>query len=368
MTIVREQLERGVVRGDWFHRLDAERLQCDLCPRYCKLHEGQRGFCYVREARGGKMVLTSYGRAIGLTVDPVEKKPLHHFYPGTGALSFGTAGCNLGCQFCQNWEISKARDDHMLSSLAGPNRIADVAVEEGCTSVAFTYNDPIVFAEYAIDTARAAHDRGLKTIAVTNGYITPEARRAFFEHMDATNIDLKAFTERFYHHLCYAHLDPVLDTLQWVHRETDVWLEVTTLLIPGQNDSVDEISQLCDWFLDALGPDVPLHFTAFRPDFRMRDVPPTRHETLRRARLQAKSAGITHVYVGNVSDIEAQTTWCDSCGEELIRRDGYSVLSWNLDGSSCCLFCGAPLVGRFDKQPGALRGRRRTLELLQEHA
>jgi len=230
----RQEIEPGTVSGQWWHRLGDGRLQCDLCPRYCRLHEGQKGFCFVREARNGEIVLTSYGRASGFCIDPIEKKPLNHFYPGSSVLSFGTAGCNLGCRFCQNWDISKARESRTLASHASPRRVAEAAVDAGCTSIAFTYTDPVTFAEYAIDCAQEAHALGVRTVAVSAGYISPEARAGFFRCIDAANIDLKAFTERFYDKVCFAHLTPVLDTLEWLARETRVWLEVTTLIIPGQ--------------------------------------------------------------------------------------------------------------------------------------
>ncbi len=337
------------------------RVQCDLCPRLCTLSEGQRGFCFVRKNEGNAVVLTTYGRASGFCIDPIEKKPLTHFHPGTSVLSFGTAGCNLGCRFCQNWDISKAREMDRLMDFAMPDAIADAAVGAGCRSIAYTYNDPVIFAEYAIDTAIAAHEKGLFNVVVTAGYITEEARPAFYRHIDAANVDLKAFTERFYEKLCFAELAPVLDTLEWLHRETDVWLEVTTLLIPGHNDGPDEIDRLSDWFVTHLGPDVPLHFTAFHPDFKLVDAGPTPPETLFRARAQAKRAGIHHVYTGNVHDTEGQSTFCASCGTLLIERDWYALGEFRLDASGRCRDCGEPLSGRFDAQPGSWGPRRKRL-------
>lgn len=357
----RTMIEPGVVRGQWWHQLEDGRIQCDLCPRFCKLKEGQRGFCFVRQAREGGIVLTSYGRASGFCIDPIEKKPLNHFYPGTSILSFGTAGCNLGCRFCQNWDISKARQADRLSDWASPEAVVDAAAQAGCHSIAFTYNDPIIFAEYAIDCAKVAHERGIKTVAVTAGYITPEARQEFFAHMDAANMDLKAFTDQFYSQLCFANLEPVLDTLRWLKHETDVWFEVTTLLIPGQNDSEAEITQLCDWFVTNLGPDVPLHFTAFHPDFKMMDVPPTPASTLSRARQQALAAGIHHVFTGNVHDVMGQSTTCPSCGHLLIERNWYHLGRWNLTADGCCQSCGTRLNGHFDPEPGHWGSRRRRL-------
>ncbi len=354
-------IEPGVVQGQWWHRLEDGRIQCDLCPRFCKLREGQRGFCFIRQVRENSMVLTSYGRASGFCIDPIEKKPLNHFYPGTSVLSFGTAGCNLGCRFCQNWDISKARQTDRLGDWASPEAVADAAAQAGCRSIAFTYNDPIIFAEYAIDCAQAAHERGIKTVAVTAGYITPEARQEFFAHMDAANVDLKAFTEQFYSELCFAALEPVLDTLRWLKQETNVWFEVTTLLIPGHNDSEEEVAQLCDWFLTNLGPDVPLHFSAFHPDFKMRNVPPTPPSALSRARQQALTAGIHHVYTGNVHDPMGQSTTCPSCGELLIERDWYQLGRWHLAANGCCQFCGTRLAGHFESEPGHWGARRRRL-------
>jgi pyruvate formate lyase activating enzyme len=359
-------IEPGVVRGQWWHPVEGERIQCDLCPRACKLHEGQRGFCFVRQARDGAIVLTSYGRASGFCVDPIEKKPLNHFYPGTSVLSFGTAGCNLGCRFCQNWDISKAREIDRLVDWARPEDVAAAAARAGCRSIAFTYNDPVIFAEYAIDCARAAHDRGLKSVAVSAGYITPTARPEFYAHMDAANIDLKAFTQQFYHKLCFASLAPVLDTLRWLKHETDVWFEVTTLLISGHNDSEDEVARLCDWFATNLGPDVPLHFTAFHPDFKLLDVPHTPAATLARARRQALAAGLRYVYTGNVHDVGGQSTYCGVCGKLLIERDWYALGRWNLDAEGRCASCGARLAGHFEARPGRWGRRRLPLVMSSE--
>jgi pyruvate formate lyase activating enzyme len=356
-----ERLAPNHVVGRWHHRLDDGRIQCDLCPRYCRLHEGQRAFCFVRQRLGDEIQLTSYGKATGFCIDPIEKKPLNHFHPGTSVLSFGTAGCNLGCRFCQNWDISKARAVERLSDAATPEQVAEAAVKAECRSVAFTYNDPVIFAEYAIDTARACRERGVKTVAVTAGYITPEARRDFFTQMDAANVDLKAFTEQFYHKLCFAALAPVLDTLRWLKHETEVWFEVTTLLIPGKNDSVEEIDRLCAWFVENLGPDVPLHFTAFHPDFKLTDVPHTPAETCRRARDQARSHGLHHVYTGNVHDADGQSTYCPECRAVVIERDWYRLGAYRVREGSCAS-CGAKLAGRFpDAEAGQWGPRRRRL-------
>ena len=347
------------MRGGHWHAIEnGRRVQCDLCPRECRLQDGQRGFCFVRQANAGAIDLTSYGRASGFCIDPIEKKPLDHFHPGTSVLSFGTAGCNLGCRFCQNWDISKARELDRLTPVTAPENVARAAKRAGCQSVAFTYNDPVIFAEYAIDCAHAAHAQGLKSVAVTAGYISERARDTFFAPMDATNVDLKAFSETFYKRLCFAELAPVLDTLRWLKRETKVWLEVTTLLIPGQNDSEAEIAQLCEWMAEQLGPDTPLHFSAFHPDFKLLDLPPTPPATLLRARRQAKAAGLHHVYTGNIRDPEGQSTYCGQCGELLIGRSGYTIRSFQLAAGGVCPRCATPLPGRFDARPGTFGSRR----------
>ena len=347
----------------YWHRLENGRVQCDVCPRACELTEGQRGLCFVRAREDDAVVLTTWGRSSGYCVDPIEKKPLNHFLPGTPVLSFGTAGCNLTCRFCQNWDISKSRELDTLADSAPPERIARAAEALGCRSVAFTYNDPVIFLEYAVDTAKACHARGIKTVAVTAGYVCPEPREELFAHLDAANVDLKGFTEDFYRKLCSGALAPVLDTLRFVHERTDVWLEITTLLIPGQNDSDDELDALVRWVADHLGPDVPLHFTAFHPDYRMDDVPPTPPATLRRAREIALKHGLRYVYTGNVHDPEGQSTWCHGCGKKLVGRDWYVLDTWNLTDDGHCTACGTRCAGVFDGPPGAWGPRRQPVRL-----
>jgi pyruvate formate lyase activating enzyme len=333
----------------WWHMLEDGRIQCDLCPRDCKLREGQRGACFVRGRAGDMMVLTTYGRSSGFCVDPVEKKPLNHFYPGSSILSFGTAGCNLACKFCQNWDISKSRHFDKLADQASPEAIANRAVELGCKSVAFTYNDPVIFAEYAMDVADACHERGVKTVAVTAGYIHAEPRAEFYAKMDAANVDLKAFTDEFYLKLTGAHLQPVLDTLKYLRHETRVWFELTTLLIPGYNDSAQEIGRMSEWIAKELGTDVPLHFTAFHPDYKMTDIPATPAAKLTEARQIAQSAGLQHVYTGNVHDLSGGTTYCASCKQALIVRDWYQIREYKLTENGECPHCGAKLAGNFGK-------------------
>ena len=349
------------VPGRYWHRLDDGRIQCDLCPRYCKLHEGQRGLCFVRARSRDAMVLTTYGRSSGFCIDPIEKKPLNHFLPGTPVLSFGTAGCNLTCKFCQNWDISKARAADRLQDEASPEAIAAAAVRSRCRSVAFTYNDPVIFLEYALDVAQACRERGIKTVAVSAGYISPQPRREFFRHMDAANIDLKGFTEGFYKNLCSARLAPVLETLEYLEHETDVWFEITTLLIPGENDAPSEIEALSRWIMDRLGPDVPLHFTAFHPDWKMTEKPPTPPATLHAARQIAREAGLRYVFTGNIHDPAGQATYCHACEAMLIGRDWYDITSWKLTAEGRCGACGAPCAGVFEQRPGRWGPRRRAI-------
>ncbi len=342
----------SVVPTRYWHKLDDGRIQCDLCPRFCKLHEGQRGLCFVRANRDDSIVLTTWGRSSGFAVDPIEKKPLNHFLPGTPVLSFGTAGCNLACKFCQNWDISKSREMDTLMDQATPEMIADTAESLNCRSVAYTYNDPVIFHEYAIDVAQACHDKGILNVAVTAGYVCEEPREEFYRHMDAVNVDFKSFSDQFYRKLTGSHLQPVLETLQYIKHETDVWLETTTLVIPGENDSDQELSDMTRWVAENLGPDVPMHFSAFHPDWKMRDTPPTPLETLLRARKIALENGIRYAYVGNVHDKEADSTWCHHCGELLIGRDWYELSEWNLTAGGCCQKCGTQCAGLFEEKPG----------------
>ncbi|MFO8155554.1 MAG: AmmeMemoRadiSam system radical SAM enzyme [Pseudomonadota bacterium] len=355
-----------IVPTQYWHVLDDGRVQCDLCPRFCKLKEGQRGLCFVRGNDGGQVVLATYGRSSGFCIDPIEKKPLNHFLPGSPVLSFGTAGCNLACKYCQNWDMTKARETDILADYASPETVARTAEAYGCRSIAYTYNDPIIFHEYAIDIAKACRERGIRSVAVTSGYVSPEPRAEFYRYMDAANIDLKAFSEEFYRTLTGGELQPVLDTIRYIYHETDVWLELTTLVIPGHNDSADEIAELSAWVRDELGPEVPLHFTAFHPDWKMTDTPPTPLATLRDARAIAREAGLHHVYLGNVLEPEGGVTRCHACGAEVIRRDGYTLTHWGLESGGRCAQCGAVVSGVFEAEPGDWGSRRQPVRLASE--
>ena len=335
--------------GRWWHALPDGRIQCDLCPRDCRLHEGQRGLCFVRKMEGGRMRLTTYGRSSGFCVDPIEKKPLNQFYPGSSVLSFGTAGCNLACKFCQNWDISKSREMDRLMDEASPETIAAAALKLGCQSVAYTYNDPVIFAEYAMDVADACRARGIRNVAVTAGYMHAQARREFYAKVDAANVDLKGFTDDFYFKLCGGRLQPVLETLEYLVKETAVWTEITTLLIPGKNDSDGELEAECAWIAQHLGCDVPLHFSAFHPDWKMLDVAATPAATLTRARSIAQRAGLRYVYTGNVHDVKGGSTYCPGCGKAVIERDWYDIRGYHLNDAGACTFCGAQLAGRYQK-------------------
>lgn len=355
--------DRGVVPTRYWHLLGDGRVQCDLCPRECKLHEGQRGLCFVRARVEDQIVLTTYGRSSGYCIDPIEKKPLNHFLPGTPVLSFGTAGCNLACKFCQNWDISKSRELDTLMDSASPETIARVAQELNCKSVAYTYNDPVIFHEYAIDVAQACHDRGIKSVAVTAGYISAEPRIEFYKHMDAANVDLKAFTEDFYWKVTGSHLQPILETIEYIYHETDVWMELTTLVIPGYNDSEKEITEMTQWVREKLGPDVPMHFTAFHPDYKIMDAPPTPLSTLTRAREIAIKNGIRYAYTGNVHDKQGDSTYCHACGERVIERDWYELGEWKLDEKGCCTACGAQCAGVFEVGHGDWGSKRQPVRL-----
>ena len=351
----------AIVATQYWHKLEDGRIQCDLCPRYCKLHEGQHGLCFVRANEDDAIVLTTYGRSSGFCIDPIEKKPLNHFLPGSPVFSFGTAGCNLACKFCQNWDISKSREIRTLADEAMPDKIVRVAAAEGCRSVAYTYNDPVIFLEYARDVALASQKLGLKSVAVTAGYICPEPRREFFSFVDAANVDLKGFTDDFYWKLTGGHLQPILDTLLYLKNETDVWFETTTLLIPGMNDSAAELDEMTRWVVEQLGPDVPMHFTAFHPDWKMLDVPATPEATLQQAREIAMSNGVRYAYTGNVHDKTGQSTYCHHCGQCLIGRDWYILSEWNLDAQGCCSACGTRCAGVFDSGPGDWGARRKPI-------
>ena len=337
----------------WFSEANTERVICQLCPRQCHIKAGEKGFCFVRANVDGRLVLTTYGRSSGFCLDPIEKKPLNHFLPGTPVLSLGTAGCNLGCKFCQNWDISKSRSMDKLTTSATPEEIVAVAMETGCRSIAFTYNDPTIWAEYAIDIAQIARASGIATVAVTAGFINPEPRREFYQWMDAANVDLKGFTDKFYRKLAQGRLQPVLETLKYLKQETDVWFEITNLLIPGENDSSREIAAMCDWILENLGPDVPIHFTAFHPDYKMMNLLPTSQETLNRAQSIALLAGIRFAYIGNVYDRQRESTYCPNCGQLLIERNWFELGEYNLVGNRC-QFCASVIPGVFEEQRARL--------------
>ena len=334
------------VLAKWWGPTENDKILCTLCPRYCKIGEGQPGFCFIRQNHGGKLYSIGYGKPTGFAIDPIEKKPLNHFLPGSTVLSFGTAGCNLGCKFCQNWSMSKAKLDDMNSLDVSPEGVVELAKNYNTPSIAYTYNDPTIFGEYVVDISKIARDEGIKSVMVTAGYIDKEARKDVYKYIDAANVDLKGFTERFYHKLTFSHLNDVLDTLIWLKNETDVWFEITTLLIPDENDSPEEIKQECEWILQNLGDKIPLHFTAFHPDFKMKNKDRTPEKTLTTARDIAIRTGIKYCYIGNVHNKEGQTTYCHNCNEKLIKRDWHSIISNKLV-NGCCKSCGEKIDGVF---------------------
>ena len=350
-------MDETIVSTRYWHKREDGQLQCDLCPRHCRLQEGQRGLCYVRQRLDDEVKLVSYGRSSGFCVDPIEKKPLNHFYPGSGVLSFGTAGCNLACKFCQNWDTTKSREMDVMADRASPQQLTQAALETGCRSIAFTYNDPIIFMEYALDVAAACREHDIRTVAVTAGYIDPEPRVEFFQAVDAANVDLKAFTDRFYYKICGGHLAPVLETLQYIKHETETWLELTTLLIPGENDSTEELDAMTRWVVDHLGPDVPMHFTAFHPDWKMQDIERTPQSTLTRAREIARANGVRYAYTGNVRDPAGSSTRCHHCDALLIERDWHRLGHWGLDREGKCQSCGTRLAGYFAEAPEQISAR-----------
>ena len=335
----------------WWSPEPGGKAHCYLCPRHCHIGDGQAGFCFIRVNEGGKLYSLGYASPAAMQIDPIEKKPLNHFLPGTRVFSMGTAGCNMGCFFCQNWDISKSRSDQVHSSHVPPEDVALLAIKNNCPSIAFTYNEPTIWGEYVIDICRAAKERGLNTVMVTNGYITYDAFHDIYDHVDAANVDLKSFTENFYGRITLTHLQPVLDMLKWLKNETNVWFEITNLIIPTLNDGADEFRRLADWIFENLGPDVTLHFTAFHPDFKLRDKPRTPPETLHAARAIALEAGLHYVYEGNIHT-GAANTLCPSCGTLLVRRSWHDVQQNNLrDGR--CPNCRLAIPGRWSNPHGA---------------
>ncbi len=332
--------------AQWWEPAENEKILCTLCPRYCTIGNGQVGFCFIRQNINGKLYSLGYGRPTGFAIDPIEKKPLNHFLPGSQILSFGTAGCNLGCKFCQNWSISKARFDSIRSYNATPEDVISLAKKNNTPSIAFTYNDPVIFGEYVIDISQIANDENIRTVMVTAGYIDKNARKDVFKYINGANVDLKAFSEKFYHKLTLSHLNDVLNTLIWLKNETSIWFEITTLLIPDENDSDDEIKKMIDWILQNLGDEVPIHFTAFHPDFKMATKSRTPASTLTRARNIALSSGIKFCYLGNIHDQQAQTTYCSSCSKPIIKRDWHSITEQNMNKNKCSN-CGNILPGVF---------------------
>ena len=345
------QKTESLHEGRWWEPMPDGRVHCYLCPRHCHIGEGQAGFCFIRMNQGGKLYSLGYASPAALQIDPIEKKPLNHFLPGTRVFSLGTAGCNMGCSFCQNWDISKSKSDQVHATHMPPEDVVALAIHNGCPSIAFTYNEPTIWGEYVIDICRAAREAGIRTVMVTNGYVTREAFHDIYDHVDAANVDLKGFTENFYGKVTLTHLQPVLDVLTWLKQETNVWLEITNLLIPSLNDDPAELRHLCEWITEHLGPDVPLHFTAFHPDFKLRDKPRTPPETLHAARRIALDAGLHFVYEGNIPSGAGDTN-CPGCGKILVCRSWHEVLENSIQDGACPA-CGRLIPGQWTNQRGA---------------
>ncbi len=354
---------QSIKSGRWCTK-DGQKIQCNLCPRHCRIKPGDRGFCFVRKATTTGIELTTYGRSSGFCIDPIEKKPLNHFFPGSSVLSFGTAGCNLACKFCQNWDISKSKEMDKLMKLASPEVIAQAANQLGCSSVAFTYNDPVIFAEYAIDVANACRELGVHTVAVTAGYITDDARAEFFNSMDATNVDLKAFTKKFYRNLCGSDIEPVKETLKYLVKETDIWLELTNLIIPGENDDENELRELSTWVREELNPKIPIHFTAYHPAYKLKN-PKTPTQTLLNAQKIALDEGLEFVYTGNVCNPSGESTYCPNCRNLLIGRNRYELSQWRFSKKSpgVCPKCKREIPGHFNSNPGTWGQKRVPIDI-----
>lgn len=338
---------KELIEAKWWKPTNNDKILCTLCPRYCTIGEGQHGFCYIRQNIDNKLYSLGYGRPTGFAIDPIEKKPLNHFYPGSQILSFGTAGCNLGCKFCQNWSISKAKINDRNSLVYSAEDVVTLAQNYRAPSIAYTYNDPTIFGEYVMDISKIAREEGIKSVMVTAGYIDKSARKDVYKYIDAANVDLKAFSEYFYHKLTFSHLKDILDTLCWIKNETDIWLEITTLLIPNENDSSEEITQMINWILQNLGDEVPLHFSAFHPDFKMRSKQKTPASTLLTARNIALTEGLKYCYTGNIYDTSSQTTYCPECKTELIER-GWHEVTFNKVINGKCYECGEKISGFFE--------------------
>jgi len=332
----------------WQEKVFDKAVRCNLCPYRCILREGQVGQCGVRKNIGGKLYSLNYGKVVAFNIDPVEKKPLFHFLPGSYALSLASAGCNLHCKFCQNWEISQRTADEVPFQKLAPEDIVAFAKKHGCSSIAYTYSEPVVFYELMYNTAKLAKKEGVHNIMVTAGFINPEPLKELLKYMDAVKVDLKGFSKDFYKNVVFGDRDVILNNLKII-KQSGVWLEIVNLVIPTLNDSSVEIKEMCQWIKDNLGTDVPLHFSRFYPMYKMKNLPPTPVETLEKAREIALSVGLKYVYIGNVPGHPAESTYCPKCGRLLIKRQGYKILENNvIEGR--CKFCREEIPGVFGQE------------------
>lgn len=324
----------GFYPAKYYEKLSGKIVQCNLCPNRCILSEGQIGLCKARKNIDGELYSMTYGKVSSVHVDPIEKKPFFHVLPGSKAFSIATTGCNLRCSFCQNWQISQVFSWEAQTQEATPEQVVEAAVQSRAESIAFTYNEPIIFYEYMLDIAKLAKQQGLKTVVVSAGYINPEPLRELLPYLDAYKVDLKAYKESFYQKLTGGHLAPILETMKII-KQSGTWLEIVNLLIPGENDSEEEIREMAKWIKENVGDEVPLHFSAFHPMYKLQNLPPTPPETVIKAREIAMEEGLKYVYVGNISYPEGESTYCPESGEVAIERKSYFILSNNLKNGQC---------------------------------
>ncbi len=337
---------KGLIRtklSPYFRALNTGAVQCELCPRQCRVSKGQRGFCRVRENRDGKYYSLVYGNPCAIHLDPIEKKPFFHVLPATTSFSLATAGCNFQCKFCQNWEISQSSPEDLYNYEVSPETVVKKAGEAGARSVAYTYVEPTVFYEYMVDIGLLAKKRGLLNVCHSNGFINPEPLRNLCKVMDAANVDLKGFRDDFYAEICGGQLQPVLESLK-IYKQSKVHLEITNLVIPTKNDDLAILNEMCSWIKEELGADTPIHFSRFYPLYKLKNLPPTPVSTLEKARMAALSAGLEYVYIGNVPGHEGENTFCPKCKKVVIKRSGYIVGEVNLKEGKC-KYCGKPIPG-----------------------
>jgi pyruvate formate lyase activating enzyme len=341
---VADEIDHEILHeAEFYKKLEAREIECQLCPRKCHVGDRERGYCGVRENKGGKYYTLVYNNICSANVDPIEKKPFFHFLPGTSAFSIATAGCNLNCKFCQNWQISQFRPEQIKNFRMTPRDIASTAVQYDCRSIAYTYSEPTIFYEYMKDCAIEGNNDDISSVMVTAGYIEKEPLLKLLPHLAAVKIDLKSFREKYYDEICSGELKPVLDSLVTI-KESEKWLEIVYLMVPTLNDEPAEIRELCDWIIRELGPDVPVHFTRFHPQYLLKDLPPTPVKSLETAYKIARDKGLNYPYVGNVYGHSGEDTYCPNCGEAIVERSGFRIDSMEIENGACKK-CGQAIPG-----------------------